>query len=44
MTGYETPLGSALVTAYRQVEREALAATERHLGPVLAHRRPTDQA
>ncbi len=39
-----TPLGSALVAAYRQVEREALAATERHFGPVLAHRRPADQA
>jgi molybdate transport system regulatory protein len=39
-----TPLGAALVAAYRQVERDTLASMDRHLGPLLARRRRGDQS
>lgn len=39
-----TPLGAALVEAYRQVERETQAAMDRHIGPLLARRRRVGQS
>lgn len=38
-----TPLGAALVDAYRRLERDTMASMERHLGPVLARRRRAAQ-
>ena len=39
-----TPLGAALVAAYRQVERDTLVSMEKHIGPLLARRRRGSQS
>jgi molybdate transport system regulatory protein len=39
-----TPLGAALVDAYRQVERDTTRSMDRHLGPLLSRRRRVDQS